>query len=76
MPRQHTRQHLHRLAKGRCPIHGTPMAQVEEAEDTDTLIVKCTQVDCDIRGTRREDEESVVLLPEFLHLLDPDSPRV
>ncbi|MBL0406655.1 hypothetical protein JKG68_22125 [Microvirga aerilata] len=52
------------------------MAQIEEAEDTGTLIVKCTQVDCDIRGTRREDEEGVVLLPEFLHLLDPDSPRI
>ncbi len=76
MPRQHTRQHLHRLADGRCPIHGAPMAQVEVAEDTDTLIVKCTQVDCDIRGTRRENEEGVVLLPEFLHLLDPDSLRI
>jgi len=73
MPRQHTRQHLHRLADRRCPIHGTPMAEVEMAEDTDPLIVRCTQVDCDIRGTRRENEESVVLLPEFLQ---SDSPRV
>ncbi len=73
MPRQHTRQHLHRLTDRRCPIHGTPMAEVEMAEDTDPLIVRCTQVDCDIRGTRRENEESVVLLPEFLQ---SDSPRV
>jgi hypothetical protein len=49
------------------------MAEVEMAEDTDPLIVRCTQVDCDIRGTRRENEESVVLLPEFLQ---SDSPRV
>jgi hypothetical protein len=35
------------------------MAEVEMAEDTDPLIVRCTQVDCDIRGTRRENEESV-----------------
>jgi hypothetical protein len=52
------------------------MEQVEIGEDTDTLIVKCTQVDCDIRGTKRENEEGVVLLPEFLHLLDPDSPKI
>jgi hypothetical protein len=76
MPRQHTRQHLHRLAGGRCPIHGAPMAQVDVAEDGRTLIVECTQTDCGVRGTRRENEEGVVLLPEFLHLLDPDSPTV
>src|SRR5215207_800286 len=46
MPRQHTRQHLHRLADGCCPIHGAPMAQVGAAEDGTSLVVKCTQVDC------------------------------
>ncbi len=74
MPRQHTRQHLHRLADGRCPIHGAVMAQVGTADDGTTLVVKCTQVDCVIHGTRRENEEGVVLLPEFMHLLDPDRP--
>ena len=74
MPRQHTRQHLHRLADGRCPIHGAPMAQVGASEDGTSLVVKCTQVDCDIQGIRGRNEESVVLLPEFMHLLDPDRP--
>jgi hypothetical protein len=50
------------------------MAQVGTADDGTTLVVKCTQVDCDIHGTRRENEEGVVLLPEFMHLLDPDRP--
>lgn len=76
MARQHTRQYLHRLAEGRCPVHGALMAQVQAAEDGRTLVVECTQTDCDIRATKRENDEGVVLLPEFLHLLDPDKPKM
>ena len=76
MPRQSTRQHMHRLADGRCPIHGAPMEQVGLAEDGSALIVECTQVDCNIRGTRSASEGAVVLLPGFTHLLDPDRPDI
>ncbi len=74
MPRQSTRQLMHRLADGRCPLHGAPMTPVGHAEDR-SEIVECSQADCGIRGTRGGPDEAVVLLPEFLHLLDPDRPE-
>jgi len=76
MPRQSTRQLMNRLADGRCPIHGATMVQVGYAEDEKTEIVECTQADCGIRGTRSSPEAGVVLLSEFVHLLDPDRPEI
>ena len=76
MPRQATLHHMRRLADGRCPTHGAPMAQVGLAEDGRMVIVACTQEGCNIRGMRGESDPSVTLLPEFVHLLDPDKPEV
>jgi hypothetical protein len=67
---------MHRLADGRRPLHGTPMAEVGHTEHGSMVIVECTQADCDIRGTKSGPGETVVLLPEFLHLLDPDRPEI
>jgi len=52
------------------------MAQVGQSEDGASSIVECTQADCSIRGTRSGADEAVVLLPEFLHLLDPERPDI
>jgi hypothetical protein len=72
MPRQSTRQLMHRLADGRCPLHGAQMTLIGHTEDRSAVIVECSQADCSIRGARSGSDEAVVLLPEFLHLLDPD----
>jgi hypothetical protein len=76
MPGQSTRQLMHRLAEGRCPLHGTPMTEVGPTDDGSMVIVECTQADCNIRGTKSGSDETVVLVPEFLHLLDPDRPEI
>jgi hypothetical protein len=76
MLRQLTRQQMHRLAGGRCPLHGAAMTEIGHTDDRSVAIVECTQADCDIRGTKSGPDEAVVLLPEFLHLLDPDQPEV
>jgi hypothetical protein len=73
MPRQSTRQLMHRLADGRCTLHGAQMALIGYTEDRGAVIVECSQADCSIRGVRSGSDEAVVLLPEFLHLLDPDN---
>jgi hypothetical protein len=52
------------------------MAEVGHTEHGSMVIVECTQADCDIRGTKNGPGETVVLLPEFLHLLDPDRPGI
>ncbi len=52
------------------------MEEVGRTENGDLAIVECSQTDCAIRGTRNSPDGSVVLLPEFLHLLDPDRPEV
>lgn len=76
MPRQSTRQLMHRLADGRCPLHGAPMVLIGPTEDQSAVILECSQADCSIRGTRSGSDNAVVLLPEFLHLLDPDKPEM
>jgi hypothetical protein len=52
------------------------MAQVGQSEDGSSSIMECTQADCSIRGTQSKPDEPIVLLPEFLHLLDPDRPDI
>jgi hypothetical protein len=48
------------------------MTLIGHTEDRSAVIVECSQADCSIRGARSGSDEAVVLLPEFLHLLDPD----
>jgi hypothetical protein len=69
-------QLMHCLADGRCPLHGVPMTLIGNAEDRSTIIVECSQTNCDIRGTKSGPDEAVVLSPEVLHLLDPDRPEL
>jgi hypothetical protein len=52
------------------------MAPIGPTEDQSAVIVRCSQADCSIRGTRSASDDAVVLLPEFLHLLDSDKPEM
>lgn len=74
MPKQSTLHRMQLLADGRCPIHGASMSQSGLAENGNTPIVECSQPGCNIRGIKSGPGETVVLLPEFSHLLDPDQP--
>jgi hypothetical protein len=69
--RQATRHRLQRLAQCRCPVHGTPMAQVGAAGDGQASLTECTRRDCDIRGTTVDPNGPIVLMPQFAHLLNP-----
>lgn len=71
--KQTAKDRVGRLSEGRCPIHGTPMPQIDcdVVDGSHVYVVACPRKDCDIEATQTEAGGPSTLRTAWLYLVQP-----